>query len=59
MLRDDVLSFLEAIDLEPNEEINRVGLRFARLLNEFHKAYKIEETIDQLEKCFQIGITNE
>lgn len=51
-LRDDVLNFIEAIDAQPGSEINKTGLRFARLLKELHNTYQIECTIERMESCF-------
>jgi hypothetical protein len=56
ILREDVLNFLEAIDLEPGDEMNKVGFKFARLLKDFHQAYEVEVIVDQLEKCLHIDM---
>jgi hypothetical protein len=52
VLRQDVLNFLEAIDPQPNSELNITGYKFAMLLNELNDSYQMEYAIEHMESCF-------
>jgi hypothetical protein len=51
-LRDDVLNFLEAVDPDPSSQLNKTGIKFARLLSELNQQYQMEYAIEHIESCY-------
>lgn len=55
MISEDVLNFLEAIDVEPTSEISLVGHHFVTLIRDYYNQYQTEQIIEHCNLCYYMS----